>query len=97
MLASVRVPVSTNSPFTPIKPVSMGESTRLAEKVRPMLRPIIAIARVRTSSRVRSASRAVTAALTAPAPCKARPSVSIAQESAAAAVKLPAANRMRPK
>ena len=68
MLSKVSTPVSTNKPPTPISPAKSGATTRLTEKVRPMLSPIIAIARVRTSSRVRSAKSAVTAALTAPAP-----------------------------
>ena len=41
-----------------------------------MLMPITAIARVRTSLRVRSASSAVTDADTAPAPCTPRASTS---------------------
>ncbi len=64
--------------------------------VRPILKPIIAIARVRTPSRVKSASSAVTAALTAPAPCMARAAISMGSVSAAAARKLPAANTISP-
>ena len=97
MLDKVSRPVIRNRPFTPMTLVSIGERIRLAEKVMPMLKPIIAIERVRTSSRVRSASNAVTAALTAPAPCNARPMTSISSESAEAARKLPAANSSRPK
>ena len=97
MLDKVSRPVMINRPFTPMTLVSIGDRIRLAEKVMPMLKPIIAIERVRTSSRVRSASNAVTAALTAPAPCNARPMTSISSESAEAARKLPAANSSRPK
>ena len=50
----------------------------------PMLMPMKAIARVRTSLRVRSATSAVTAADTAPAPCTARARASIATECARA-------------
>ena len=47
---------------------SAGPSTSEAAKVSPMEPPIMAMALVRCSSRVRSASSAVTAALMAPAP-----------------------------
>ena len=62
-----------------------------------MLAPTSAMALVRTSSRVWSASSAVTAADTAPAPCSERPTMSQPRVGAAAARKLPAANTSRPK
>ena len=62
-----------------------------------MLKPIIDMARVRTSSRVKSANNAVTAALTAPAPCMARAQTNASTVSAAAAQKLPSANTDIPK
>ena len=92
-----RKPVSANRPGTPTKRVSTGPSTMLAAKVRPMVSPTEAIARVRTSSRVRSASSAVTAALTAPAPCTARPIISRVTLSAIADRKLPSANTASPR
>ncbi len=62
-----------------------------------MVLPIRAMAWVRFSSRVRSASRAVTAAEMAPAPCRARPTSTPIRVSALAAGKLPAAKMIRPK
>ena len=96
MLMTVRIPVSINNPGTPIMSAIIGATTRLTEKVKPMLKPIIAIARVRTPSRVKSASSAVTAALTAPAPWMARAATSMGNELAAAARKLPAAKTISP-
>ena len=58
--------------------------------------PTSAIDLVRTLSRVRSASRAVTAAEMAPAPCRARPMTSQVSDGAQAATALPMANRARP-
>ena len=62
------MPINTNNPSTPIMLLNIGEATKPTENVNPILKPIIDIARVRTSSRVKSANNAVTAALTAPAP-----------------------------
>ncbi len=61
-----------------------------------MLMPTSAMALVRTASRVRSASKAVTAAEIAPAPCSARPSVSHSSVGAQAATRLPMANSAKP-
>ena len=97
MLARLSPPISANKPFTPIQRLNMGDSTKLAENVSPMLNPISDIARVRTSSRVKSASKAVTAALTAPAPCTARAIISVCTSVAAAAQKLPSANTPMPR
>lgn len=76
--------------------VSSGAATRATANIRPMLPPTRAMALVRTASRVWSASKAVTAADTAPAPCSARPSSSPVSESASAASRLPPANTKRP-
>ena len=62
-----------------------------------MLPPTMAMALVRTWSRVWSASSAVTAADTAPAPCTLRPTKSAIRLSAWAAIRLPTANTNRPK
>ena len=94
---TVSTPVSTKMPGTPIQWLNSGAKTRLTEKVTPMLKPIMAMARVRTSSRVKSASSAVTAALTAPAPCTARANTSISKLVAMAAIKLPNANTAKPR
>ena len=56
-----------------------------------MLMPTNAIARVLTCGRVRSASSAVTAADTAPAPCTSRATSSAASECANAPISEPAA------
>ena len=90
-------PVTANSPPRPICATSKGATTSDRANIRPMLAPTRAIALVRTSSRVWSASKAVTAADTAPAPCKERPAISQPRVCAPAAMKLPAANTSRPK
>ena len=64
--------------------------------VAPMVMPIAAIARVRTSSRVRSAASAITAAEIAPAPCTVRPTIVHAIVGAHAAMKLPIAKMTSP-
>ena len=61
-----------------------------------MLPPTNAIALVRTSSRVVSAKKAVTAAEIAPAPCSVRPMTSQSRSGAQADTKLPPANSSRP-
>ena len=60
-------------------------------KAPPMLMPMVAITRVRTSSRDKSAARAMTAAATAPLPCRARPRITPWMVSAPAATTLPRA------
>ena len=61
-----------------------------------MVAPTTAIARVRTSSRVRSATIARIDEPTAPAPCRTRPSSTPSIEVASAATTLPRANSARP-
>ena len=61
-----------------------------------MLMPMVAMARVRTSSRVRSAARAMTAAAMAPLPWITRPTMTPSMLLASAATTLPRANRARP-
>jgi hypothetical protein len=75
---------------------SGGATTKDSANISPMLAPISAMALVRTASRVRSASSAVTAADTAPAPCSARPASSHGSVGAAAASMLPAAKIIKP-
>lgn len=62
-----------------------GAATNAMANISPMLPPTSAMALVRTASRVWSASSAVTAADTAPAPCSARPTSRPVSESASAA------------
>ena len=73
MPASARAQVRPKMPGSPPQAASRGLSTRASANMRPMLPPTMAMALVRTLSRVRSASSAVTAAETAPAPCRPRP------------------------
>ncbi len=72
---NAKTPVNANIPGTPSTPCNNGERIKEIEKVSPIVMPIIAIALVRTSSRVKSAVNAITAALIAPAPCIARPTM----------------------
>ncbi len=65
--------------------------------VAPMVTPMIAIALVRCSSRVRSAVSAITAAEIAPAPCITRPRITVAMSCATAAMKLPSAKINSPR
>ena len=83
-------------PDSPIQPASNGDTIRASENTRPMLAPIMAMALVRTTSRVWSASSAVTAADTAPAPWMARPHSRPSMVVAMAAITLPTANTSRP-
>jgi len=96
MPASASRPVSTNRPLSPMRALSAGASTSDTANISPMLPPTSAMALVRTSSRVWSASKAVTAAEIAPAPCSARPASSQFRSGAAAARKLPSANTSSP-
>ena len=83
-------------PGTPIATSSTGARISATTNDRPMLMPMTAIERVRTSSRVRSASRAVTAAETAPAPWTPRATASSTTESASMPMTDPAAKNSRP-
>ena len=81
-----------NRPDSPHQPTSTGDSTSETAKDRPIEPPTMAMARVRTSSRVASASQAVTAAEMAPAPWMARPMVIQNTSDAWAQTTLPATN-----
>ena len=96
MPASARAQVRPKMPGSPPQAASRGLSTRASANMRPMLPPTMAMALVRTLSRVRSASSAVTAAETAPAPCRPRPHIRPSSESAVAASRLPAAKTSSP-
>ncbi len=84
-------------PLTPTARPKIGETIKLNEKVSPIPMPIMLMARVRTSSRVRSAISAVTTPLMAPAPCKARATAKVWTLSATAHMKLPKAKTTKPK
>ena len=88
--------ITRKMPETPIAASSGGAMTSAPTKDSPMLMPTTAIARVRTSGRVRSASSAVTAADIAPAPCSARATASPRTLSDSAPASDPMANRMSP-
>ena len=88
--------VRPNKPGKPAQAASTGANTRDTANINPILPPTSAMALVRTTSRVWSASKAVTAADTAPAPCKARPSIKPFRSVAKAAHTLPAENNTKP-
>ncbi len=88
--------VSANRPDRPMRGTSSGANTSDSANMSAMLIPIKAMDLVRTSSRVRSASRAVTAAEMAPEPCSARPITSQTMVGAQAAIRLPSTNSVRP-
>ena len=69
---SANAAISRKIPLMPMRSNSNGPSTKEPAKVSAMLMPIIAIARVRTESRVVSATIATTTLEIAPAPCNAR-------------------------
>ncbi len=83
-------------PVMPTRGCSSGPSTSDSRKLTAIEPPIIAIALVRWESRVPSATIADTAADTAPAPCNARPMMTVTTESSIAAMKLPSANTSSP-
>ena len=99
---TINTPAKANQKVTakmagrPPQPDSKGPKTRLSANIRPMLAPTKAVPLVRTSSRVWSASKAVTAAEIAPPPCKPRPQAKPVTLVASAPTTLPKANRARP-
>jgi hypothetical protein len=88
--------VSAKIPAKPMPAASSGANTSESANMSAMLAPTMAMALVRTPSRVTSAKNAVTAAEMAPAPCTARPMVSQVRSGAQAAIPLPRANSNRP-
>ena len=66
-------------------------------KAKPMVMPMMAMALVRCSSRVRSAASAMTAAATAPLPCSARPAITPQMLSDIAATTLPSGEQQQPR
>ena len=96
MQTITKTPVSTKRPLSPICCAKIGAKTKDRANISPMLAPTSAMALVRTASRVMSASKAVTAAEIAPAPCKERPTINQPSVEAAAATKLPKAKITKP-
>ncbi len=96
MPSSAIAAVRSNRPDRPTYRYSAGASTSDSANETPIIAPTIAIAFDRCESRVLSASSAVIAADTAPAPCSARPTVSPSSVWACAATQLPTAISNRP-
>ncbi|MCY1446359.1 hypothetical protein D9M71_629200 [compost metagenome] len=94
---SAMPPVARNSPDNPKARVNSGPTTMATANDRPMVMPIMAMALVRCCSRVRSDSKAMTAAEIAPAPCRIRPAITPQIESALAASRLPRAKTIKPR
>ena len=94
---SDRNAVIQNKPDRPTTATSGGAPINETANVMPTMPPTIAIALVRTSSRVESAMNADTAALTAPAPCSARPTMTPVMVVDMAATTLPITSKARPR
>ena len=88
--------VNQKTPARSLRDATSGPSTKANIKETPMLAPTSAIALVRCSSRVKSATIAITVLAIAPAPCSRRPSTIPSMLSAIAATTLPRANSSRP-
>jgi hypothetical protein len=88
--------MAQNRPDNPNSPTSTGDNTSDAANDRPIDPPTMAMARVRTSGRVASATQAVMAADTAPTPCMTRPTVTPSTEPARAHTTPPRMNRAMP-
>ena len=88
--------VIQNNPDKPTTATNGGAPINDTANVMPTMPPTTAIALVRTSSRVESAMNAETAALTAPAPCSARPTMTPVMVVDIAATTLPSTSTARP-
>ncbi len=97
MPASASPTMSQKIPLTPMNAAAIGPATSAIMKEAPIVIPIIAIALVRFSSRVRSATSARITEPTAPAPCNARPMITPPIDVEFAATALPIPNRASPK
>ena len=97
MPVTARTTISQKMPPTPMKVALIGPATIATMKEAPMLMPTVAMALVRFSSVVRSATSARITEPTAPAPCSARPKMTPPIEVDIAATALPMPNRIRPK
>ena len=85
-----------NTPANPVAAARAGPKIIASEKDKPMEAPMAAIALVRFSSEVRSATMAIIALAMAPLPCKARPSTKPSMVVAWAATTLPSAKIAKP-
>ncbi len=96
MPRAARPTISQKMPDTPTHPATMGPITSAIMNDRPMVMPTVAMALVRLSSRVRSATMARITEPTAPVPWITRPTMTPSMEVESAAIALPSANRARP-
>ena len=88
--------ISQKMPLTPMKLARIGPATSATMNEVPMVTPTMAIALVRFSSTVRSATSARITEPTAPAPCSTRPKMTPPIELELAATALPIPNRISP-
>ena len=96
MPAAASPTISQKMPLTPIKCATIGPATSATMKEAPMVMPTMAMALVRFSSAVRSATMARITEPMAPAPCSARPTMTPPIVCDIAATALPMANRISP-
>ena len=89
--------ISQKMPGTPTKFATIGPATSAIMNEAPIVTPTIAIALVRFSSLVRSATSARMTEPTAPEPWRARPMMTPPIELESAATALPIPNRINPK
>ena len=88
--------ISQKMPLTPMNAATIGPATSATMKEPPMVMPTMAIALVRFSSAVRSATSARITEPMAPAPCNTRPKMTPPIEVESAAIALPIPNRISP-
>ena len=96
MASSARKTISQKMPCTPVKLATIGPATRATMNERPMVTPTMAIALVRFSSLVRSATSARITEPAAPDPCSSRPRITPSIEVETAATALPIAKSASP-
>ena len=95
--SNARPTMNQKMPDTPTKPARIGPATNATMNDAPMVMPTMAIAWVRLSSVVRSATNANITAPTAPAPCSTRPTMTPSIEVDTAATALPIPNMINPR
>ena len=96
MPTSASPTISQKMPATPMKRATIGPAMIATMKEAPIEMPTVAMALVRCSSRVRSATSARITEPTAPEPCSARPMMTPPIEVDIAATALPSANSSSP-
>ena len=97
MPSNARPTMSQKMPETPTMPARTGPATKATMKDVPIVIPTIAIALVRLSSVVRSATNAKITDPIAPAPCSTRPTMTPSIDLDTAATALPTPNTNNPK